>query len=65
MLSEEILDSLAEHVYFSFEEHAKKVKRIAISIIVNVFFNNKQKIATDNVRKQQVIGFKARQRSKR
>ena len=65
MLSEEILDSLAEHVYFSCEEHAKKVKRIAISIIVNVFFNNKQKIATDNVRKQQVIGFKARQRSKR
>ena len=61
-LSEETLNNISEQVLFSCEEHESKVKKIAISIIVNTYYNNKQKIATDGVRKQQVSDFKARQR---
>ena len=64
ILSEETLHNLVDQVYFSCEEHARKVKKIAISIIINIFYNNKQKITTDSTRKQQVTDFKARQRSK-
>ena len=64
ILSEETLHNLVDQVYFSCEEHARKVKKIDISIIINIFYNNKQKITTDSVRKQQVTDFKARQRSK-
>ena len=63
-LSEEILNILADQVYFSCEKHLSKVKRITISININTYYNNKQKIAIDSVRKQQVVDFKARQRHK-
>ena len=63
-LSEETLNILADQVYISCEKHLSKVKRMTISIIINTYYNNKQKIATDSVRKQQVVDFKAKQRHK-
>ena len=56
ILSEETLHNLVDQVYFSCEEHAR-VKKIVINIIINIFYNNKQKITTDSVRKQQVTDF--------
>ena len=38
--------------------------KFASKIIINVFFNNKQKIINATVRKDAVISFKSRQREK-
>ena len=40
------------------------VFNFAIKIVVNIFFNNKQKLLKDIVRKESVTGFKKRQRTK-
>ena len=39
--------------------------KFATKIIINIFFNNKQKATTSNVRKEAVEGFKKRQRNKK
>ena len=55
MCYKNIIGRNTDQGYFSCEEHASKVNKIiAISFIVNVYYNNKQKITTDSVRKQQV-----------
>ena len=39
--------------------------KFATKIIVNIFFNNKQKIAADTVRKDAIVAFKSRQLGKK
>lgn len=49
---------------FTCENHRDWGFQFATKIVTNVFFNNKQKLAQDSVRQEQLIGFKSRQRSK-
>ena len=58
-----ILKKYATKFDFTCPEHHKWGRKFASKIIVNVFCNNKQKIASDSVREDAVIGFKKRQRT--
>ena len=49
---------------FTCENHQEWGFTFATKIIINVFFNNKQKLEKGSVRKDTTIGFKKRQRSK-
>ena len=50
---------------FACETHEEWGFKFASKIIINIFFNNKQKIAKDSVRKESVNDFKTRQRAKK
>ena len=50
---------------FSCEKHPKPVKQYCNRAIANVFFNNKRKIKTASIRKQDVTEFKRPKRSKK
>lgn len=49
---------------FLCSDHAKWGMASIIKIIVNVFYNNKQRLANDSVTKDSIAGFKKRQRAK-
>ena len=44
--------------------HSERCRQLAFSIIVNIFFNNKQKLTNASLRKDNVAAFKQRQRQK-
>ena len=46
------------------EEHNKLAARVAIRIVINIYYNNSQKESKDSKRKESVTGMKARQRKK-
>ena len=58
------LDKYVPHSVISCPEHITANRKIVINTVVNIFFNNKQHQAVDEVRKQQIYGFKKRQRAK-
>ena len=62
--AEFILHSFAPNLVFTCTEHISWGWKFAIRIVVNVFYNNKQKITSDSVRKSAVHSFKTRQRTK-
>ena len=47
---------------FTCENHKSDDQKFVISIIFNVFFNNKRKISTTSVRKDNVASFKKQKR---
>ena len=47
---------------FTFDNHKVDGQKVVISTIVNVFFNNKRKISTASVRKDNVDSFKKQKR---
>ena len=49
---------------FTCEEHKNWGFVFATKIVINIFYNNKQKLAADSVRKDAVCGFKKRHRDK-
>jgi hypothetical protein len=59
-----ILKRYGSSPHFSCSIHQDWGFKFASKIIVNIFFNNKQKLSKDLVRKETVTGFKKRQRSK-
>ena len=50
--------------HFTCEEHEEWGFNFASKIIVNIYYNNKEKLLNDEVRKDSVVGFKKRQRTK-
>ena len=58
------LEKYAPQIESSCETHIDSNRKAVIRIVVNIYFNRKQKLAGDSVRKQQVIGFKKRQRNR-
>ena len=60
--AELVISGLFEQVSFTCNIHDELGKKWAIRTIVNIFFNNHQKISNDTVRKDQVKDFKSRQR---
>jgi hypothetical protein len=64
MLAEDVLNNYTAGVYFTCDAHKDSGKRMATRIIINIFYNNKRLISTDNVRKQQVKDFKKLKRLK-
>ena len=63
-LSESCLEKFAPQSEFCCKQHENLGRKFAIKMIVNVFYNNKQKLTCDNVRKETVKEFKRRQRNK-
>ena len=49
----------------SCENHIERNKEYAVKVIVNIFFNNKRKDSTDEVRKDEVVVLKTVKRNKR
>ena len=64
-LALEVLSNYNNNVNFSCETHTEIARRMASRIVVNVFFNNKRKEKSAQVRKQAVGTFKTRQRTKK
>ena len=56
------LHTYCEDATFTCDSHGERGKRSASETLVNIFFNNKQKIVNDSVRKEAVTVFKKRQR---
>ena len=48
---------------FSCEAHQEVALKLAIRMIVNSYYNNKQKRKNDSIEKDAITGFKKRQRS--
>ena len=42
------------------DHHVERCKKFAIKIMVNVFYNNKQKISSDQLKKEMLAAFKKR-----
>lgn len=63
--AEYVLKTYASNEIFTCEKHTESGRRFAAKIIVNIFFNNKQKLAADSVRESEVKAFKTRQRLKK
>ena len=64
-VAERVLTTLQKaEVGFTCENHQNWGKKFSTRIIVNVFYNNKQKLDNSSVRKDQVCSFKQRQRKK-
>ena len=63
-VSNNILQQYAPRVDFTCIDHVKWGFNFATKSIINIFFNNKEKIASDSVRKDAVVDFKKRQRLK-
>ena len=59
-----ILDKFAPKLEVCCSKHANWGLKFASKIIINTFFNNKQTVAADMVRKDAVVDFKKRQRTK-
>ena len=59
-----ILHYHCENVLFTCDYHTAWGGQIAQKIIVNIYFNNKQKITNNFIRKNAVVAFKQRQRTK-
>ena len=60
-VAESILKSILEQAQFSCEKHATMAKKWTVRTIVNIFYNNDQKITNEQRRKDQVKSFKSRQ----
>ena len=60
--AEYVLKKYSQRVHFTCEDHAEWGMHYSTKIIINIFYNNKQKIAADSVRKDVVSGFKKRRR---
>ena len=54
-----------EDITFMCDEHREVGKSTVHRIVTNIFFNNEQKIKTAEIRKNDVVEFKSRQRRKR
>ena len=59
-----VLRKYSQRVRFTCKVHVKWGMKFSSKIITNIFYNNKQKIATDTLRMDVVSGFKSRQRFK-
>ena len=59
-----VLLHFGPNIVFACQEHLDFAANMVSKIIVNVYFNNKQKLASDTARKEQLAKFKKRQRSK-
>ena len=64
MSAEQVLGIYSPKYSVTCEKHIEKGLIFAIKIVVNIFYNNKQKISSDEVRKNTVECLKKRQRSK-
>ena len=62
--AERILETYSPKYIFTCEQHTEKGLKFAAKIVVNIFYNNKQKLASDEVRKHTVKCFKKRPKSK-
>ena len=62
--AEFVLRKYSQPVRFTCDYHRKWGIQFAIKPIVNIFYNNKQKLSADLVRKDSISGFKKRQREK-
>ena len=60
--AEHSLLKYALHAAISCHKHELFNRRSTIKVVINIFFNNKQKLASDCVRKEAVAVFKQRQR---
>ena len=60
--AEHSLLKYAPHAAISCQKHELFNRRSTIKVVINIFFNNKQKLASDCVRKEAVAVFKQRQR---
>ena len=49
---------------FTCQQHQDWGFHFAVKTVINIHFNNKQKLAADSVRQDSVTGFKKRQRHK-
>ena len=58
------LDKYAPLVLVSCEAHHDSNRKKMIKMVINMFYNKMQRLAGDQVRKQQVNAFKKRQRNK-
>ena len=59
-----VLKSHCRNVAFICDKHVEWELHTCSKIVVNIYYDNKQVIANDQVRKDVVTGFKKRQRSK-
>ena len=64
LAAEEILQSFCNIPFIGCDEHSDWAIKLCRKTLKNIFFNNKQKIANDSVRKDLLVNFKKRQRSK-
>ena len=58
-----LLKCLPQH-NFSCEVHQEVALKLALRMIVNIYYNNKQKRKNDSIEKDAITGFKKSQRSK-
>ncbi len=58
MSAEQVLEIYSPKYSFTCEKHIEKGLIFAIKIIVNIFYNNKQKISSDEFQKNTVECFK-------
>ena len=63
LAAEEILEYNC-NIPFACEDHSERAIKLCRRILVNVFFNNKQKIVNDSIQKDALTSFKKRQRCK-
>ena len=61
-LCELILLKLFATVNFTCQDHQDWGKKFASRTVINIFYNNQQKVSYDRVRKEQIKEFKQRQR---
>ena len=59
-----LLNFVMFHAPFLCSVHWSKGQSMTRRIIANIYFNNKRKIMTDSVHKDNVVSFKKRQREK-
>ena len=62
--AENVLGNMFDRVSFMCDAHVELGKKWSIRTAINIFFNNKQKMSNDEIRKDQVVEFKQRQRQK-
>ena len=62
--AEHLLNVVMFHEPFLCSVHWSKGQRMTHRIIANIYFNNKRKIMTDSVHKDNVVSFKKRQKEK-
>ena len=63
--AEFILKEFSTHFDFTRPEHVEWGEKFTNKIVVNIFYNNKQKRDSDKVRKSDIVAFKKRQRKKK
>ena len=62
--AEKILETYSPKCIFTCEQHIENGYKFAIRIVTNIFYNNKQKLSSDEIRKDALKNFKKRQRLK-